>query len=312
MNFLIFILIIAIALIYYFARPYVDGTSLNQLSTISFNTISIISGTGYVSTNYEEWAEAGLLGTAVYSTSENVTLNNVSLSGYNNAGLYLVSQNNNGSLNGTGLILDNIGRQGAFIYNYDGTLDSLDILNSRDVEEVSLNLGIEMCYSVDQFAGFIIYESQLNVGSGTISNNDMYGLSAINSIMQYDNMTIENGCLYMASGHGRNKEIYHNQSNNKINKELIEKWTWKPIVCKKGDVLVFDAFVPHFSEVNKTNKSRRIYYFTYNKKSEGNHRLGYFDKKRELFPQDADKIPGKDYSLLGAKYNLGNPINSKV
>jgi len=60
------------------------------------------------------------------------------------------------------------------------------------------------------------------------------------------------------------------------------------------------------------NKSRRIYYFTYNKKSEGNHRLGYFDKKRELFPQDADKIPGKDYSLLGAKYNLGNPINSKV
>ena len=132
------------------------------------------------STNYEDWSDAGLLGTAVYSTSENVTLNNVSVSGYNNAGLYLVSQNNDGNLNGTGLTLDGIGRQGAFIYNYDGTLDSLNILNSRDVEEVSLNLGIEMCYSVDQFAGFIIYESQLNVGSGSISNNDMYGLSAIN------------------------------------------------------------------------------------------------------------------------------------
>jgi len=52
---LIFILIIAIALIYYFARPYVNGTSLNQLTTISFNTISIISGTGYVSANFEEW-----------------------------------------------------------------------------------------------------------------------------------------------------------------------------------------------------------------------------------------------------------------
>ena len=52
---LIFILIIAIALIYYFARPYVEGTTLNQLSTISFNTISIISGTGYVSSNFEEW-----------------------------------------------------------------------------------------------------------------------------------------------------------------------------------------------------------------------------------------------------------------
>ncbi len=52
---LIFILILAIALVYYFARPYVEGSALNQLSTISFNTISIISGTGYVSANFEEW-----------------------------------------------------------------------------------------------------------------------------------------------------------------------------------------------------------------------------------------------------------------
>ena len=52
---LIFILIFSIALIFYFARPYVEGTALNQLTTISFNTISIITGTGYVSTNFEEW-----------------------------------------------------------------------------------------------------------------------------------------------------------------------------------------------------------------------------------------------------------------
>ncbi len=52
---LILILIFAIASIYYFARPYVNGTALYQLSTISFNTISIISGTGYVSANFEEW-----------------------------------------------------------------------------------------------------------------------------------------------------------------------------------------------------------------------------------------------------------------
>ena len=127
-----------------------------------------------------------------------------------------------------------------------------------------------------------------------------------------DNMTIENGCLYMASGQGRNKEIYHNKLDNKISKELIESWTWHPVVCKKGDILVFDSFVPHYSEINKTHNSRRIYYFTYNIKSEGVHRNDYFNKKRELFPQHADKIPGKDYSVIGAKYNLGNPINSKV
>ena len=52
---LIFILVIAITLIYLFARPYIEGSTLNQISTISFNTISIISGTGYVSSNFEEW-----------------------------------------------------------------------------------------------------------------------------------------------------------------------------------------------------------------------------------------------------------------
>ncbi len=51
----IIILIIAISLIYFFAQSYVDGNIFQKLSTISFNTISIISGTGYVSNNFEQW-----------------------------------------------------------------------------------------------------------------------------------------------------------------------------------------------------------------------------------------------------------------
>jgi trk system potassium uptake protein TrkH len=49
------ILTISITMIYYFARNYIDGNILHQLSTISFNTISIISGTGYISDNFENW-----------------------------------------------------------------------------------------------------------------------------------------------------------------------------------------------------------------------------------------------------------------
>jgi trk system potassium uptake protein TrkH len=49
------ILIFAISLIYFFAKNYVDGDIFHQFSTISFNTISIISGTGYVSDNFENW-----------------------------------------------------------------------------------------------------------------------------------------------------------------------------------------------------------------------------------------------------------------
>ena len=51
----IIILIIAVCLIYFFAQTYIDGNTLQKIITISFNTISIISGTGYVSSNFEQW-----------------------------------------------------------------------------------------------------------------------------------------------------------------------------------------------------------------------------------------------------------------
>ncbi len=49
------ILIFAILLIYFFAKEYIDGDIFFKVTTISFNTISIISGTGYVSDNFENW-----------------------------------------------------------------------------------------------------------------------------------------------------------------------------------------------------------------------------------------------------------------
>ncbi len=52
---LILILFIAIVLIFYLANNFIDGNYLNKVIAVSFNTISIISGTGYVSDNFENW-----------------------------------------------------------------------------------------------------------------------------------------------------------------------------------------------------------------------------------------------------------------
>ena len=49
------ILSIAILLIFYFATNYINGNYFTKIVAVSFNTISIISGTGYVSENYENW-----------------------------------------------------------------------------------------------------------------------------------------------------------------------------------------------------------------------------------------------------------------
>ena len=49
------LLVIAIAMIFFFANTYIDGNYFSKIITVSFNTISIISGTGYVSENFENW-----------------------------------------------------------------------------------------------------------------------------------------------------------------------------------------------------------------------------------------------------------------
>ena len=49
------ILTIAIIIIFYFANQFIDGNIFDKIITVSFNTISIISGTGYISNNFENW-----------------------------------------------------------------------------------------------------------------------------------------------------------------------------------------------------------------------------------------------------------------
>ncbi len=49
------ILILSISTIYLFAEKFLYGEIFDKIITISFNTISIISGTGYVSDNFEKW-----------------------------------------------------------------------------------------------------------------------------------------------------------------------------------------------------------------------------------------------------------------
>ncbi len=49
------ILIISIITIYFLAHSYVSGDNIEKFISISFNTISIISGTGYTSDNFENW-----------------------------------------------------------------------------------------------------------------------------------------------------------------------------------------------------------------------------------------------------------------
>lgn len=100
-----------------------------------------------------------------------------------------------------------------------------------------------------------------------------------------------------------------------IEKHLVDKWeaenAWTPVPCKAGEAVFFDSLIPHRSKDNKSKtKSRRIYYLTFNSLRDGDHRDGYYDMKRKMFPPDNEKIPGKDYSEGAAIFNVSTPIRN--
>ena len=71
----------------------------------------------------------------------------------------------------------------------------------------------------------------------------------------------------------------------------------KPIETKAGDIILFNSYVPHGSEANTSNKRRCNIYLTYNKASDGNHRLKYFSEKRKNYPPNDERDPNQEYSF---------------
>ena len=150
---------------------------------------------------------------------------------------------------------------------------------------------------------------------GFASHQDHPAWDDLNSDIFYsialfpDGSTKENGCLEFVEG--KNKEgIFENDLKEgglgilKNEDELV----WKSIETTNRDLLFFDSFVPHRSHKNNTDKSRRVFYFTYNPVEFGDYYQYYYEKKKAEFPPDIERDPLKDYNYMGNKYNLANPI----
>lgn len=124
-----------------------------------------------------------------------------------------------------------------------------------------------------------------------------------------DRTTRDNGCLEFSPGN-HNNGILKSKENlpGELSEEIEEELAWDKIETTSQDLLIFDSFAPHRSKSNKTDSSRRIFYFTYNSKEDGDFYEQYIKKKREFLPPEIERIEGKNYDIKGTKYNLANPI----
>ena len=114
----------------------------------------------------------------------------------------------------------------------------------------------------------------------------------VTALVSIDAATVENGCLEIAAG--RHKQGLLGEEWRPLD-AAAARLELEPIPTAPGDVILFDSFVPHASKENFTDAPRRVLYLTYNRASEGDHRLRYYREKHASFPPDIDRVPGRAY-----------------
>jgi len=115
----------------------------------------------------------------------------------------------------------------------------------------------------------------------------------ISILVTIDESTIENGCLELAAGFHKKGMI--GERWKPLTEEQLSGIEFKCYPMAGGDVAFFDCFVPHQSKPNLTSKQRRNLYLTFNRASDGDHREKYFADKRQSYPPDNEREPGKEY-----------------
>lgn len=123
---------------------------------------------------------------------------------------------------------------------------------------------------------------------------DDYAKLFITVLVSIDQATIENGCLEIAAGHHRRGLI--GELWKPLQGDQLKGLEFMPYPTDPGDAIFFDSFAPHQSAPNRSAQRRRVLYITYNRSSEGDHRVQYYADKRKSYPPDCEREPGKVYT----------------
>lgn len=164
----------------------------------------------------------------------------------------------------------------------------------------------------------VIYKEKINFkfphGSGFNAHQDQpafvsFGINKLLTVLlPIDPNTRESGGLDMVKRVHKNKKILSQNSDGSIQTDIEANLSWVPVDGKAGDVIFFDSYVPHRSDINLSKFTRRNLYLTYNPLSLGSFRENYYISKRNSFPQECERDPNKDYSEGAKVFNVANPI----
>jgi len=106
----------------------------------------------------------------------------------------------------------------------------------------------------------------------------------VTAMVCIDPATLENGCLQI-DGNWRGGSsvlpyITGGKNHGSIDPAHRKEIQWIPLETSPRDLVLFTSYLPHYSEVNNSQKPRRAFLFTHNRQSEGDHRTAYYYMKR--------------------------------
>ncbi|NQV55102.1 MAG: phytanoyl-CoA dioxygenase family protein [Rhodospirillales bacterium] len=121
---------------------------------------------------------------------------------------------------------------------------------------------------------------------------ETYAKFFISVMVCIDEATLENGCLQMAK---RSEMGLVGAEWEPLSEDQTARMEFVSCETKPGNIVYFDCYTPHMSKPNLSNKMRRLYFATFNKKSEGDHLATYYADKHKNYPPDIERETGKDY-----------------
>jgi ectoine hydroxylase-related dioxygenase (phytanoyl-CoA dioxygenase family) len=106
----------------------------------------------------------------------------------------------------------------------------------------------------------------------------------VTAMISIDPATLENGCLQIAQNWQEGRKvlpfIIGGPAHGSIEPAITENISWLKLETSPGDLVLFNSYIPHYSEANHSSKPRRAMFLTHNKLKEGDHRAAYYHAKR--------------------------------
>jgi len=119
----------------------------------------------------------------------------------------------------------------------------------------------------------------------------------VSCMVAVDDATEENGCLEVVTG--AHHELLPVDTSGCIQADVVAALEWEAAPLPAGHTLWFHSRTPHRSGPNRSDRSRRALYPTYNARSEGDLRDAYYREKLARFAAEVGDPDRVQVSLIG-------------